>query len=236
MRFKRAPLLAYLCLLPVLLALGVWQLNRAEEKCALLTLQKQQETSETLLLTSTSPDSVNTLLYKPVTATGHYDSDHQILLDNQVYQGKAGYFVLTPFLLAPDNKAILINRGWVDLGKSRSLLPDVSVPETEITLSGRVNRFPRFGLKLADAETTINNWPAVVQTVDTTLLSKQLTYPIFSFQIELNATAPNGFIRHWHQSIRMTPEKHVGYAVQWFLLALTLTVLFIKYGIHKNND
>jgi surfeit locus 1 family protein len=236
MKFKRTPLLAYLCLLPVLLALGVWQLNRAEEKRSLLNLQKQQETSESLVLTADSPDSVDTLLYKTVKATGHYDRAHQILLDNQVYQGKAGYFVLTPFLLAHGNKAILINRGWVNLGKSRSLLPDVSVPENEITLSGRINRFPRIGLKIADAETTINNWPAVVQPVDIMLISKQLTYPLFSFQVELDTAEPNGFIRHWHQSITMTPEKHVGYAVQWFLLALTLTVLFIKYGIHKNND
>lgn len=235
MKFKRTPLAAYVCLLPLLLALGVWQLNRAEEKRALLGLEKQQQSAESVLLTANSPDNLDALLYRSVKVTGHYDSGHQFLLDNQVRQGKAGFFVLTPLLLKQEKKAVLVNRGWLPLGKTRADLPDVSIPQHEITISGRINRFPRVGLKLADAEITPQNWPAVVQVIDNALLSKQLPYPAFGFQVELDKTAAYGFTRAWQQAYVMTPEKHTGYAVQWFLLALTLTVLFIKYGIDKNN-
>lgn len=235
MKLKRTPLVAYLCLMPILLMLGFWQLDRAESKQLLLNLKAQQQTTEAFLLTDDSPDDPETFLYKPVKATGHYDNAHQFLLDNQVHQGKAGYFVLTPLRLNNSKKAVLINRGWVPVGASRATLPEVTVIQDEITILGHINRFPRVGLKLTDSEATIHNWPAVVQVIDSEFLSRQLTYPAFNFQIELKPTQAHGFLRDWHKPAAMTPEKHLGYAVQWFLLALTLTVLFIKFGTEKNN-
>jgi surfeit locus 1 family protein len=236
MKFKRAPLIAYLCLLPLLLALGVWQLNRAEEKRVLISLKQQRQSTEILILSTTLPDTPEAHLYKPIQAIGHYDTDHQYLLDNQINKGRAGYFVLTPFMLKTENKAVLVNRGWLPLGKSRSGLPDIPVDSREITLNGRINRFPTVGLKLAGAEIPTDSWPAIVQVVDTQVLAKQLGYPLFGFQVELDKQADDGFTREWHETLAMTPEKHIGYAVQWFLLALTLTVLFVKYGINKKHD
>jgi surfeit locus 1 family protein len=233
MNSKRAPLIAYLCLLPILLALGVWQLNRADEKRALLKLQERRQSTEALLLSATLSDTSEALLYKTVRAVGHYDGDHQYLLDNQVNKGKVGYFVLTPLRLKNENKAVLVNRGWLPLGHSRADLPGINVELKEITITGRINRFPSVGLKLAGAETPTESWPALVQVVDTHVLAKQLAYPLFNFQIELDKEADYGFKREWREPTGMTPEKHLGYAVQWFLLAITLTLLFVKYGITK---
>ena len=230
---KRTPLIAYLCLLPLLLTLGVWQLNRADEKRAMLALQAQRQASETLEFSAILPENLESSLYKPVTAIGNYDSGHQFLLDNQVSKGRAGYFVLTPFKLKASNMAVLVNRGWIPLGKSRADLPDIRVESNEMKLIGRINRFPRVGLKLTGAELPAKGWPAVVQIIDVKVLSKQLEYLLFDFQIELDKAAGHGYIRDWQEPVGMTPEKHTAYAVQWFLLALTLTVLFIKYGFNK---
>ncbi len=236
MNYKRAPLIAYLCLLPLLLTLGIWQLNRAEEKRALLKLQAQRQTSEVLELSAIQPENLESWRYKSVRAIGHYDGNHQFLLDNQVNNGRAGYFVLTPFKLKENSKAVLVNRGWIPLGKSRTDLPDIRVEPDETTVSGRINHFPQVGLKLAGAEIPAKGWPAVVQVIDIKVLSKQLDYPLFDFQIELDKTSAYGFTREWQQPTVMTPEKHTAYAVQWFLLALTLTVLFVKYGRNKENE
>ena len=236
MKFKKAPLLAYLCLLPVLLALGVWQLNRADEKRIVLKLQSQHQASETLVLSGELPDAGDNIIYKNISALGHFDGEHQFLLDNQVYKGRAGYFVLTPFRLKDANKAVLVNRGWLPVGNSRLDLPDVRVSGGEISITGRINHFPRVGMKLAGAEIPAGTWPAVVQVIDINVLSKLLAYPLVSFQVELDKLSPNGFTREWQAPTTMTPEKHLAYAVQWFLLALTLTVLFVKYGITKNHD
>lgn len=235
MKHNRAPLIAYLCLLPILLALGAWQLNRAEEKRASIKLQEQGQSSEALTLSAMS-DKPEKLLYKTIQAVGRYDNNHQYLLDNQVNKGQAGYFVLTPFRLKDKNKAVLVNRGWLPLGKSRADVPDINVDTKEITVEGRINHFPSVGLNLAGAELPTDNWPALVQVVDTQVLSKRLGYPLWSFQIEMDKEAANGFKREWQKPTSMTPEKHIGYAVQWFLLALTLTVLFVKYGFKKHHD
>jgi len=236
MKCQRAPLIAYLCLLPILLALGVWQLNRAEEKRTLIQLQAQRQTTGILTLTANMPTSSEALLYKDIQAVGRYDNSHQYLLDNQVNKGKAGYFVLTPFLLKTDNKAVLVNRGWLPLGKSRTDLPGINVDTQEITVTGRINRFPTVGIKMAGAEIPANNWPAVVQVVDTQVLAQQLGYPLFNFQVELDKQSADGFTREWQAPQTMTPEKHLAYAVQWFLLAITLTVLFVKYSFKRPHD
>ncbi len=236
MKYRRTPLIAYLCLLPLLLSLGIWQLNRAEEKRVLTRLKEQRQSTETLVLSTTLPDTAEALLYKPIKALGHYDSGHQYLLDNQVSKGKAGYFVLTPFLLKNENKAVLVNRGWLPLGKNRGDLPEINVDTKEITVTGRINRFPSVGLMLAGAEIPSNTWPALVQVIDNKVLAKQLAYPLFDFQLELDKQSANSFTREWQTPHTMTPEKHIGYAVQWFLLALTLTVLFVKYGFKKPHD
>jgi surfeit locus 1 family protein len=233
MKYKRLPLIAYCCLLPILFALGIWQLNRAEEKRVLIRLQDQRKSTEILTIKAAMPSDTEELLYKSVKAVGHYDNNHQYLLDNQVNNGRVGYFVLTPFLLKDQNKAVLVNRGWLPLGKNRSELPAIDVDSSEITLGGRINRFPSLGIKLAGAETPANTWPSLVQVIDSVVLAKQLGYPLFNFQIELDKDAAYGFTREWHEPMGMTPEKHTGYAVQWFLLAFTLTVLFIRYGFKK---
>ena len=236
MKFKKAPLLAYLCLLPVLLTLGVWQLNRADEKRVALRLQDQQQSAEILELSGEIQEADKNIIYKNIHALGHFDDEHQFLLDNQVYKGRAGYIVLTPFRLKDANKAVLVNRGWLPVGNNRSDLPDVKVEGGEISITGRINHFPRVGMKLEGAEIPADNWPAVVQVIDINVLSKLLAYPLVNFQIELDKLSPNGYTREWQEASSMTPEKHRAYAVQWFLLALTLTVLFVKYGITKNHD
>jgi len=234
MKFEKAPTLAYLCLLPLLIALGTWQLGRSEEKRIFLEQQEQgSASSEILQLSTTIEDNVDALRYKKVQATGHYDQAHQFLIDNQISDGKAGYFVLTPLLLQGQAKAVLINRGWIPLSKDRTILPDVLIKEKQTVVTGRINRFPAVGIKLAGAEIPTNNWPSVVQVVDSQVLAGKLAYPLFPFQIELDKDSPEGYKREWHTSTIMLPEQHTAYAIQWFALALTLTILFFWYSFKK---
>ncbi|MFU8789026.1 MAG: SURF1 family protein [Methylobacter sp.] len=234
-KFKFIPTLIYIGLLPVLLALGAWQLDRSQQKRALLESQAQALTSEILPLSSITENDTETLRYRQAEASGHYDVAHQFLLDNQISEGKAGYFVLTPFILSRKAQAVLVNRGWIPLNPDRSILPDLQVSRTETRISGRLNNFPSVGIKLAGAEIPADGWPAVVQVVDSEVLAKKLGYPLFQFQLELAKELPDGFKRDWRTSTVMQPEQHIAYAFQWFALALTLTLLFIWYGF-KNND
>lgn len=235
MKFKIIPTLVYLCLLPVLLALGMWQLDRSKQKQALLKSQEQAVATETLHLSATIENDTEALRYRQVDVTGHYDAAHQFLIDNQISDGKVGYLVLTPFILSGETKAVLVNRGWIPLNRNRSVLPDLQVHNAQATIVGRINHFPSVGIKLAGAETPTENWPSTVQVVDTNVLAKKLGYPLFQFQVELAKELPEGFKREWRSSTIMLPEQHTAYAIQWFALALTLTVLFIWYSFKQND-
>lgn len=235
MKFKIIPTLVYLCLLPVLLALGMWQLDRSEQKRVLLKLQEQATATETLHLSMDIGDKADALRYRQVELSGRYDVAHQFLIDNQISGGKAGYFVLTPLVLTGETKAVLVNRGWIPLNQDRSVLPDLQINKAEATITGRINNFPSVGIKLAGAEIPTAGWPSVVQVVDSNVLAKKLGYSLFQFQIELAKELPDGFKREWQTSTIMLPEQHTAYAIQWFALALTLTILFIWYSFKKNN-
>jgi surfeit locus 1 family protein len=60
-----------------------------------------------------------------------------------------------------------------------------------------------------------------------------LGYDLLAFQLELSPDMPNGYVRHWNISTLISPEKHLAYALQWFGLALVLTVMFIKMALKK---
>lgn len=230
MKFEKIPTLIVLCLLPILVALGFWQLDRAEQKRAFFALQKQGMAAPAMRLTGTEPIDENALRYKAVTASGHYDGAQQILIDNQVAAGKAGYFVLTPFILASGNKAVLVNRGWVPANLGRKQLPDVTMRRQPDEISGRINLFPSVGIKLSGADQPSAGWPAVVQIADAAILSARLGYSIYPFMIELDSGAPEGFRREWLDVKVMPPEQHVAYALQWFGLAAVLIVLFVWFS------
>jgi len=235
MKFKIIPSLAYLSLLPVLLMLGMWQLDRSEQKRALLKLQEQAVATEMLHLSADIEDKTDALRYRQIEVVGRYDVAHQFLIDNQISGGKAGYYVLTPLVLTGETKAVLVNRGWIPLNQDRSILPDLQINKVQATITGRINHFPSVGIKLAGAEIPTAAWPSVVQVVDSDVLAEKLGYLLFQFQLELDKELPDGFKREWHASTVMLPEQHTAYAIQWFGLALTLTILFIWYSF-KNND
>ncbi len=234
-RFSVLGLIVYLILVGLLCSLGTWQLRRAEEKKQYLQEQKQAQQEKRMILNSYDNIDLKSLEYKKVVVTGQYDLSHQFLIDNQIKKGRPGYFVMTPLILDGQNRSILINRGWIPMNKDRTVKPDITIDKRIITLTGRVNHFPVVGIKLAGADIPTDNWPAVVQVVNAEILSKRLGYPLLDFQIELDADMPDGYERSWRDRVIMPPEKHVAYAVQWFALAITLSILFVWYGF-KNNE
>jgi surfeit locus 1 family protein len=234
MNIKLGWVFAYLGFFTLFLSLGIWQVQRADDKQQFLDLEAQR-VNVSLQLTTEIPDSSTQLRYKKATVTGHYDTTKQFLLDNQIDAGKAGYFVFTPFKLQNSNKVILVNRGWIPLIEPRATLPNVDFQaENETTLTGRINTFPSVGLKLEGANQPTKTNPAVVGFIDTPVLATLTGYELFDFQLELDANSPNGFKREWAAAKIMQPEQHLGYALQWFGLAFALTIIFIKYGLKKN--
>lgn len=217
----------------LLISLGFWQLNRAEQKKIELALIDQRFKEKTVKIDAFSLNDIARMRYREISAQGVYDSQHQFLLDNQIVNGKPGYFVMTPLRLHDSDKAILVNRGWIALKKYRNELPEIPLHTIKVQIYGRINNFPKPGLVLPGAEIPTDNWPAIVQVVNTDLLQAKLGYALYNYQIELDPQMPDGFVRQWRRPVILSPERHIAYALQWFGLALTLTLLFFWNSLKK---
>tara|TARA_R110002111_G_scaffold1495_3_gene10186 strand:- start:35065 stop:35787 length:723 start_codon:yes stop_codon:yes gene_type:complete len=227
-RFNFILTLLAILVLALLLALGYWQLDRAQQKQALLDLQAARVQLEPVAIDTVRMNKEH-LRYLPVTVSGAIDADQQILIDNQIKQGRAGYFVLTPIKLT-NNSAILLNRGWLPLGDDRNTLPDVKIDAVTLTVNGRLDHFPSVGIALEGADVLSDGWPAVVQTINLNKVSERLGYPVMPYQVLLDNDEQYGYEREW-TLFEMGPEKHHGYAFQWFALALTWLILYFVVTI-----
>ncbi|MDN6319526.1 MAG: SURF1 family protein [Marinobacter sp.] len=219
--------------LPLLVCLGIWQLNRAEEKQILLD-QWQQE-SQNL----NWPEQVAGGLDngRPVTVTGLY-GNRSWLLDNRTRDGMAGYEVLTAFypLQGPP---VLINRGWVAAPRMRNELPDVTAPGDVFSLTGRIDQYPEPPV-LSGESGTGEGWPRRVQKLSAPVARAEIAdLPRAIIRLQ-GSDQPGAYRADWEPDL-MGPQTHYGYATQWFALAVVLTILSVvasyrKAGSNNDND
>ncbi len=226
----RWPSLVTLLLLGLLLSLGFWQLDRAGEKRALLA-EFAQGRDGTIIQLEADLRTFDGLQFQRAGATGHYDAAHQFLLDNRTYNGRVGYHVLTPFMLRESGMAVLVNRGWIPIRKGRSYLPDMPVSSEHRTLTGLIRLPSVKGFMLGEEEVR-QGWPYRIQRIKTESLARELGYPLLPVVLLLDGNQGDGYVRDWHPFV-FGPERNVGYAVQWFGLALALLVIYIVVNTRK---
>lgn len=229
-RPRLIPSIVTLLILPVLLWLAFWQLDRAEQKQMLQQSFDQKSELAPVAITEldlTAPDVVH---YRRVTMDGHYINEPQILLDNQVNNGRAGYHVYTPFKVNGLDTVILVNRGWIALGESRQVLPDIAITadHTDTSINGRISQPANPGLLLDAVSNRQIKAPYVVQHIDYEYISQLLGRPLAPVVVLLDAELAQGYERDWQPTFSgFGPQRHIGYAVQWFALALTLIILYL---------
>ena len=218
--------------LGLLLSLGFWQLDRAEQKRALRDAYDARPDDAPLLIDERfTPDPE--WRYRRVQAHGTYIANRQFLLDNRVHQGRVGYYVLTPLRLAGSNVVVLINRGWVPQGATRTDLPALPVPSPEkVRIEGLIDFPPDKVFALGEGEDRDPGWPKVLQRIRPDLQAQQLDAPLLPLVILLAPEQSGGFVREWNPIV-MGPERHVGYAVQWFALAAALVILYIFASVKR---
>ena len=221
--------LAVAALLPLFVSLGFWQLHRAEEK-RLLMEQREQRLAEPVLAVDTPDWATEEHRYRRIERVGTFDAEHQFLLDNQMHNRQPGYLVLTPLRIQGQPAAILVNRGWLPVGKDRAQLPGLGIEQTQVHFVGVIDKFPGVGFKLKGADIPAPGWPAVVQVVNIERLSARLGYPLAPYQVLLPPDAPAAYARDW-QPASLHPETNQAYALQWFSFALAISVLFAWYGL-----
>lgn len=235
LRVAPLPAVAALLMLALLVSAGFWQLGRAEVKRAMVVERVYRGDKEPLFLEPgvAASATLEGLRQRRASAAGRYRTDIQYLLDNRIHKQVAGYHVLTPFRLQGSDLHLLVNRGWLPVGADRGQLPDIAVAEQAVLEQGIIAAPPATGLTLGATGYDDEGWPRVVQSVDLARIQEQLGSPLLPFVLRLSPASEHGYLRDWRIRTGLTPERHMGYAVQWFAMAVVLAGLCIWVAVER---
>jgi surfeit locus 1 family protein len=216
-------------LLPALLFLGYWQLQRADEKALLASSWQARAEQPPVALSELDPGSPQSITYVPVVLRGRFSAEKYFLLDNRIYGGRFGYEVLALFELEASAGSVLVNRGWLAGDASRLTLPAVPAVTDPVRISGHVYVAPGKPYLLSE-QVLAPGWPKRIQAVEMSKLRSALGDlhggSMFPYPVRIDALQPGALTVDW-QVINISPEKHRGYAFQWFTMAAVLGLYFI---------
>ncbi len=213
----------------MLISLGQWQLNRAEEKrqLELAIVEAQVNPAQMVFFKK----QVMVKEHYPVLLEGQFDNNKQFIYDNQIVRSTAGYYVLTPFIIEKSNDVILVNRGFVPWRGQRDKLVNIDVKSSnqiiKVKLTKHVQR------KLLKEQKIKGDFPFLIQSLNLEKLNALTGYKIVPMLALLDEEADDGFFRQW-QPFYGSVDKHMGYAVQWFAMAFTLFVIAVRI-LYKNR-
>lgn len=227
-RFKYLRWLLGLLGVPLLAGLGYWQLQRAE--------QKQYWLDQQAALPMTRAESALKQLehqdWVPVKLLIELLPDKIFLLDNRTLQGRVGYEVIVP-VRVDEGSLWLASLGWVQASPRRDRLPDVSLQQQRLQVEGMLAH-PARSITLGDVPAELG-WPRRVQAVDLEQISQALAQRVEPALLHLSTRISEQVIPRSNIHIGVTPQRHVGYAVQWFALAVTL-VLWLVWASRPDKE
>ena len=188
------------------IALGNWQARRAEEKRA----------------------AAAGLETKRVSLRGVFRPEFTVLLDNKLRNHRPGYEVVTPLRL--DGEHVLVNRGWIEAGRTREALPQVRTPAGEVRIEGvALEHLPRLlALDAGKPETG-----KVRQTIDLDAFAAQSGLRLQRRIVEQHSPLDDGLARDWPRP-DAGAEKNAAYSLQWYSLAGLAVVLAVVFSFRRD--
>jgi surfeit locus 1 family protein len=236
---RRSVLLAavgLLILAAITLALGNWQVRRAQEKRTLAELREKALASAALELSSQtlSPQRIDGLKAR---VTGRFEPSGTIFLDNRTFKGQAGFHVLTPLLPEAGGPPLLILRGWVARNVNDSAqFPVVDTPQGPVTVEGLiVARLPQ-ALQLGEPGRP-KPGEKIWQYFDLERYSEWLGQSIHPYVLRQISASNDRLIREWMHPADAV-DKHRAYALQWYSMTagIVLFGLFAAFRVVKDSS
>lgn len=208
-------------------ALGNWQMDRAAYKRELQARIDAGARIPILELKGT-PVAKAQVLYRRVSVRGEFDTRYQILLDNRIHQRIAGYHVLTPLLIDGGRRAILVNRGWIAVGKNRDTLPQIKTPAGQVKITGlAVDPDTRY-FEFSRAAPRNRIW----QNLDFNAYARWSGLALHPFVLQQSSASDDGLIRAWPRPDTGV-QTHLSYAWQWYGLCATLITLWLVLNLKR---
>lgn len=225
MIFHRWPTVFFVLVFFILVSLGCWQVWRYQQKTIRETTYQQAILGPPMPLLEMRGQAH---LYKRIDVTGIFLNDATVLLHHRYDQHRLGVEVITPVKVGPDGKVIMVNRGWRSQADMNKPIPAIVGPKKLVG----IRYVPQYQFILGDNQISAPGVrPYAIQRVNIAELENMLALPLYPFVLRLDNTKSNasfGFQRNW-QAITTNPQKHLAYAVQWFLMALGISLVFAVY-------
>jgi cytochrome oxidase assembly protein ShyY1 len=222
-RFKWLRLGLWLLGVPLLLFLGSWQLQRAEQKR--VWLQQLNEAPATTV--SGALERLARYDWVPVQLQIELVPMKVFLLDNRTWQGRVGYEVVVP-IRVDEGSWWLGSLGWIAAPPRREQLPEVELSRRWLNVEGVLSR-PMASVTLAASQVE-PGWPRRIQSLDLQQIRTALAMPVEPLVLHLKTTVSEVIMPREKIYTGIEPERHVGYAVQWFGLALVLMIWLVWAG------
>ena len=213
---------------------GVWQLDRAEQKRAMLAESEKVLAERTPLSLSAAGDPARKAGYDWAAGEGRFASAPAVLLDNQSRADRAGIRVYRVFL--PDAAPpLLVELGWLPLPGDRRL-PVIETPPGLVHVAGLLAPPPSPGIAGSQAMPQADGNLLAIG-LDRAVLAGALKMPnLASRVLKLDPALKLGYARDLDiLPNTLPPERHIGYAVQWFGLAIAVLVIALVLTMRKRR-
>jgi surfeit locus 1 family protein len=224
----------------VMIRLGIWQLDRLEQRRAFNTrVESQLAESPLELVGENLNNNLYDMEYRSAVVSGEFDFQNQVVLRNQDWNGQLGVHLLTPLLIAGAGEAVLVDRGWVPYADYTG--GNISRYDTagQVRLEGMLRRSqskPAIGGR-ADAvpgpgEAPLKAW----NWINLGDISGQLPYPLLPVYMTA-APIPGQQSPPYRAEVELdlTEGSHLGYAFQWFAFAAILGIGYPFYIRREEN-
>lgn len=203
-------------------SLGVWQLHRYAFKKQLVTAYTERLQQAPIDFATIDKNQI--AAFQPVFVHGEYVNSESILIQNRVYNNKIGYEVLTPFQMQ-DQSWVWVDRGWVET-------PMIPMVQGKQRIQGYIKLNNEYQFILGNNILEPNKKPLIIQKIDWNELQQFIQHPFYPFVLRLDESQPGSLVREWIISAS-TPERHMAYAIQWFVMALVLLVAYIAFSCQR---
>jgi len=219
------------------ISLGFWQLDRADYKRTLYSDFENRQSGQAIDLNhdNTKLSDKEEIIWRHVNATGEFLEQYQILLDNQVEKGQAGYYVYTPFKLEQSEHAVLVNRGWLSTDNDRTVSQALIMTNDLVNIMGVAKEEPKTGLLLKNMPPEQMNKDVYrVQRLNINEVAELTKTKLLPYIVRLEPESKHGYRRQW-QLPGSGVSIHNGYAFQWFAFATVLLIIYLVLNIKNKH-
>jgi len=242
MKLKLLSSIIFLLCISLFLSLGFWQLDRANEKENIIKLYEERQSSDIVSLNYIGKKPIKDKYYRNYKIKGRY-INQTFLIDNKIKDKQPGFNVISLFQISSSKEIILVDRGWIkmkgqrqNIEKNFKFLNNENIEKNVQEIYGYI--YPREKSYTIGDISTNKSWPRLLQAINFNEIKSTIKVSepfVEGIVFRLSENNKFGFKRDW-KIVFMDSTKHLGYAFQWFSMALALVILIILFFVRMKNE